>query len=136
MTQANTSYLQRCQQWLSQTNDIPAQTLVETITKFTRQLESLDETQQSLADDLMATLDVLNDALMNMEEQGINSQMAVAQAAPQPADQSPQPAFDTSSLQYYDNAQVQPLSDQERQDRLQSLLSESGISRGMPTKAE
>ena len=66
----------------------------------------------------------------------INNQVAVAQAAPQPADPSPQPAFDSSSLQNYDNAQVQPLSDQERQDRLQSLLSESGISRGMPTKSE
>ncbi|BFM14657.1 hypothetical protein R50073_08400 [Maricurvus nonylphenolicus] len=143
MTQANTSYFQRCQQWLAQTNDIPAQTLVETIAKFTQQLESLDETQQALADDLMATLDILNDALMSLEEQGQPVQVNEAQVnAPQAASQpeavleSPTVNFDSSSLQFYDNAEVQTLSQQERQHRLQALLAETGISRGMPPKPD
>jgi hypothetical protein len=128
--------LQRCQQWLAQTHDIPAQTLVETIAKFTQQLEGLDESQQALADDLMATLDVLNDALMNLEESGVALQASAPQVSAPESPAEPAVAFDSSSLQYYDNNAVQPLSEQERQHRLQTLLAQNGISRGMPPKSE
>ena len=130
MTQANTSYLQRCQQWLAQTPDVAAQTLVETIEKFTVQLESLTAESEELAEDLMATLDLLNDALMRMEPNDSEPQAVVTVTA----EEAPvtEANFDSSSLQRYDEDDVEVLTPKERQQRSAQLLSTQGITKGMP----
>ncbi len=130
MNSEKPSYLARCQQWLAQTPDVAAQTLVETIEKFTVQLESLSFENEDVAEDLMATLDLLNDALMRLESDVIVTQpAAVSTPGQEPvADVS----FDSSSLQRYDEGVVETLTPQERQQRLAQLLSSQGISKGMP----
>jgi hypothetical protein len=126
------SYLARCQQWLAQTPDVAAQTLVETIEKFTVQLESLTAEREDVAEDLMATLDLLNDALMRLESDDLAAQSVTA-AASSPVQETPTDAgFDSSSLQCYDEDDVEVLTPQERQQRLAQLLSTQGITKGMP----
>ncbi len=127
------SYLVRCQQWLANTPDVTAQTLVETIEKFTVQLESLSAEQEGVAEDLMATLDLLNDALMRLEPDDLVAQPVTA-AVSSPVQEAPvaDVSFDSSSLQRYDGDDVEVLTPQERQQRLAQLLSTQGITKGMP----
>ena len=130
MNSEKSSYLARCQQWLAQTPDVAAQTLVETIEKFTVQLESLTAESEELAEDLMATLDLLNDALMRMEPNDSEPQAVVTVTAQEvPVTEA---NFDSSSLQRYDEDDVEVLTPQERQQRLAQLLSTQGITKGMP----
>ncbi len=130
MNSEKSSYLARCQQWLAQTPDVAAQTLVETIEKFTVQLESLTAESEELAEDLMATLDLLNDALMRMEPNDSEPQAVVTVTAQEAS--VTEANFDSSSLQRYDEADVEVLTPQERQQRLAQLLSTQGITKGMP----
>ncbi len=78
----------------------------------------------------MATLDLLNDALMRLEADVTVTQPAAVSTPEQApvADVS----FDSSSLQRYDEGVVETLTPQERQQRLAQLLSSQGISKGMP----
>ncbi len=133
MNSEKSSYLARCQKWLAQTPDVAAQTLVETIEKFTVQLESLTAEREDVAEDLMATLDLLNDALMRLEPDDLAAQPVTA-AVSSPAQETPvaDAGFDSSSLQRYDGDDVEELTPQERQQRLAQLLSTQGITKGMP----
>lgn len=133
MSSEKSSYLVRCQQWLAQTPDVAAQTLVETIEKFTVQLESLTAEREDVAEDLMATLDLLNDALMRVEPDDLVAQPVTAPVS-SPVQEAPvaDAGFDSSSLQRYDEDDVEVLTPQERQQRLAQLLSTQGISKGMP----
>ncbi len=127
------AYLVRCQQWLANTPDVTAQTLVETIEKFTVQLESLSAEQEGVAEDLMATLDLLNDALMRLEPDDLRVQpVTAAVSSPAQEPSVTDAGFDSSSLQRYDGDDVEVLTPQERQQRLAQLLSTQGITKGMP----
>lgn len=151
MNQTTQSYAARCRQWLAAGQNITVQTVVDTIEKFSRQLDQIDEQQQALADDLLETLDLLNDVLMQLELQagvvlaasadvGVNLGTAVSADAAAVTENTAvvenaiaAPIFDPSPLQDYSDTPVAPLSAAEREAKLAELLASGLVSRGVPS---
>ncbi len=67
MNQTMRTYAGRCRQWLLAGENVTVQTVANTIEKFSRQLDQLDDQQSELADDLLETLDMLSDYLVQIE---------------------------------------------------------------------
>lgn len=118
----NTSrYFFRCQQWLSSQTAISTELLEQTLDKFTRQLESLQDEELELADDLMRTMELLDSALSARQA----AAPGVASAAP-----AAETLLDFSPL-VPETAPAPALSAAEKQQRLRQLLTHDGIARGV-----
>jgi hypothetical protein len=118
------SYFFRCQQWLGSQSAISTELLEQTLDKFTRQLDSLQDEELELADDLIRTMELLEQALG--ARQAVSAEPAAAAAAPG----APETLLDFSPL-VPDTGPAPVLSAEEKQQRLRQLLAHEGIARGV-----